>query len=171
MNPYIAWLNAKLTLLYDWSAEWFPKFTLIVSGKLENKKKKTMGKGDQVITQNCLTTWLSCVLMLCVSTSQHYLAYYKSAELFATLTSIVKTHTGYAWYCVTRWAKPRHIEHFMKIEIRLEISMLMLCSRIKWKQSVTYYASYNYFCITHAINHKYYSKPCYYIYEPLLLLK
>ena len=45
---------------------------------------------------------------------------------------------------MTRWAKTRHIPHFLKIEIRLEIGILMLnCVVVKkWQWSVAWFPSY-----------------------------
>ena len=51
--------------------------------------------------------------------------------------------------CVICWAKTRHIEHFMKIEMRLEIDILMCNSAAgkTWKQLVAWFLSYRAKCV------------------------
>ena len=55
---------------------------------------------------------------------------------------------------VTRWVKTRHIAHFMKIEIRPEISIPMCncAAGKKWKRSAAWFPSYRAKCVGGALS-------------------
>ena len=47
-------------------------------------------------------------------------------------------------------SETRHIPHFMKIEIRPNIGIIIVCGSEKWKRSVAWFPSYGVKCIADA---------------------